>query len=291
MIFCAPKKRLAWLVLSFATLAISQVAAPKTRFWDHAIVKQKDGSVIVDANSPRPMDQALEAIAEQYGWVIDYEDPPYGSSDLVDDTDPAWRKAHPAEKGVTRVAGSMFRAEFSVDGDMVAGSPDEERVLDKVVADYEASGNPGDFVLKKEGVAGRYAVVGVAARDGNGNSRRYDPILDTRVTLSPEERSVGSTLDLIARLVSEKSGRLMDPGQAPINLVTQTRAKIGGDEQAARDLLAQLASETRLLMRWRLLYDADWKGGTYFLNLEIATQTTKDGSGEAPLKSGAWPRP
>jgi len=50
------------------------------------------------------------AVSEEYGWLIDFEDLPYYSSyDLVDDTDPAWRAAHPGAKGSTAQQGAAFQ--------------------------------------------------------------------------------------------------------------------------------------------------------------------------------------
>jgi len=248
--------RFAWiLLLSLGTLVMGQVAPPRPKFWDHATIEQRDGRAWVRANDPRPLEQATEAIAKSYGWVVDYEDPPYGPADWVDNTDPAWRKAHPTEKGVHRVAGGMFEADFPLGSDMSAGSPDEERVLDKVVADYAASGNPGQFEVKKE-IAGRYALVGVGAKDSNGRVKRSAPVLDTRISLAREERSAADTINLIARLLSAKSGYNIEAGWMAVNLLNQTRVNLGGSEQPARELLMQVASATRFLMTWRLRYDS-----------------------------------
>jgi hypothetical protein len=271
-----------WVVsLAFCGLglAANQAATPlQSHFLSHANIERKDGQVSVLANSPRPLDQAVAAIRRQYGWIVDYEDPPYDSHDLVDDTDPGWREAHPNAKGVTRVAGGTFTTVFSLGSDMNTLPPDRERVLDKVLADYETSGNPGVFTLTKEG-ADRYAVVGVGVKDSNGSEKKVAPILDNRIVLPLQERTVGDTLQLILRALSEKSEFKVVLGSAPINLILQTKVKLGGDERSARELLTQLATATRFPMVWRLLYDAD--PGWYFMNLEIATEATRDSSGQS----------
>jgi hypothetical protein len=80
------------------TFAADQAAAPKPKFWDRATIEQVDGTVSVRANSSLPLEHAIEAIRQEYGWTVDYEDPPYESYDLVDGTDPAWQ-GPPNRKG------------------------------------------------------------------------------------------------------------------------------------------------------------------------------------------------
>ena len=276
------KRCAASLALCILGFAANQAATPvRPHFLSHANIERKDGQVSVLANSPRPLDQAIAAIRQEYGWIVDYEDPPYGSHDLVDDTDLGWREAHPNAKGVTRVAGGAFATDFSLGSDMNTLPPDRERVLNKVLADYEGSGNPGEFILKKES-ADRYAVVGVGVKDSNGSEKKVAPILDNRIALPLQERTVGGTLELILRALSEKSGYNVVLGSAPINLILQTKVKLGGDERPARELLSQLATATRFPMVWRLLYDADL--GWYFMNLEIATEATIC----SPTRTNRW---
>jgi hypothetical protein len=225
--------------------------------------------------------QAIEAIRQEYGWTVDYEDPPYESYDLVDGTDPAWRRAHPTAQGAMQVAGGLFTATFSAGSDMSSGSPDEERALRKVVADYNASGNPGQFMLKIES-ADQFSIVGIAIKDSNGNEKAVTPVLDTRISLPLQEHEVGEAMKLISQAVSEKSPYKVEPGNAPTNLSTQTRMKVGGDNLTARELFAQISAATRLRTIWLLLWDANEH--CYFINLDIATQATSHGPGPPQLE-------
>src|SRR5664279_6285613 len=151
MIVATVAKRCALLLAACVLiLAADKPASQKPIFWSRATISETDGNIAVRANDPRPLDQAIIAIRQKCGWIVDYEDPPYGSNELVDDTDPDWRKTHPEANGVTRVAGGLFITTFSSGDDMSSGSLDEKRALDKVVADYEASANPGRFTLKTE---------------------------------------------------------------------------------------------------------------------------------------------
>jgi len=122
--------------------------------------------------------QAVEAISQEYGWIVDFEDPLYQSHfDLVDATDPEWRASHPNEKGATRVSGGLFQSSFPEPSSIPSGNA-EEQVLQKLVADYNSSGNPGKFSVRKE-ADGRYALVGVSRKDETGKDETVNPLLDT----------------------------------------------------------------------------------------------------------------
>src|SRR5215471_8860188 len=98
------------VVFAIASLATAagQERHGRPKFLEHAIVTPTDDLVVVQANDPRPLDQAIIGLREQYGWIVDYEDPPYDEGDLVDTTDPKWRSAHPNEKGAVGARGADF---------------------------------------------------------------------------------------------------------------------------------------------------------------------------------------
>lgn len=53
-------------------------------------------------------------------------------------------------------------------------------MLRKIVSDYNPSGNPGQFVVRK-GPDGRLSVVGVSIKDATGTEESVGSVLDTRV--------------------------------------------------------------------------------------------------------------
>jgi hypothetical protein len=269
------------LMLGIAAGAASQVA-PAPDFWGKGSVQMKAGRGFVQAYHPHALAQALDAIGGAFGWVLDYEEPLWGGPDLVEDTDPALRSAHPNDR-FRREAGGYFRADFTIEPDMGPGSHGEERVLEQPVADYAASGNPGRFKVERE-IDNRYAIVGVGAKDDNGHDRDFTPVLDAMISLSKQERNMRDTISLIAQLVSQKSGYLVLPGGGDANLEIRTMATIGGDERPAREFLAQLLSAAPVQMEWRVKREPDWRGGLFFLNLQAATHQNTDGA-EVPLRS------
>src|ERR1700752_3192138 len=140
LLFCA--------LLIVPSLILAQLSTKPT-FQDAAVVQHNGAGGTLIANFPRPLMQAIEAISQEYGWTIDFEDPPYSSNfDLVDDTDPTWRANHPNAKGVTRVSGGLFQSNFPEPSAISDNA--EEQVLQKLVSDYYSSGNPGKFRVRRE---------------------------------------------------------------------------------------------------------------------------------------------
>jgi hypothetical protein len=86
----------------------------KSSFVDAAVIQHNGNTGTLTANFPRPLAQAVEAISQEYGWTIDYEDPPYHSPfDLVDvwnflfdaDTNAYWLRPRSATKTETDANG------------------------------------------------------------------------------------------------------------------------------------------------------------------------------------------
>lgn len=259
-------------------VALCLTAAPvqkpqRVSFMREGVVKHKGVSAIVIANDPRPLAQATSAVREEYGWIVDYEDPPYVSdSELADDTSPIWRVGHPNQRGVRRVAGGAFQSEYQ-EGSAVANSEGEEAILRKIVSEYNQSGNPGKFIVRAEG-EGRFAIIGSSVKNKDGKDEDVTPILDTAISIPAVQRSADATIELILRELSGKGGRKVVLATAPANLLMQSQVSVGGENLPARTLLLQTLNATKRPVHWRLLYNADRP--MYFLNLAIATRNLYD---------------
>jgi hypothetical protein len=185
--------------------------------------------------------------------------------------------------GIRRHRFSWFGRTF-VHSDRVGSNADlpaEERVFNEVIVDYNKSGNPGRFMLTKD-APGRYSVVGISAKDKDGNENVVTPILDTPVAISTRERTVADAVQSILKAVSDKSGQKIELGSGPVNMLFQSTIRLSSNEKPARALLAEAASATRFPLVWRLLYDAD--AHCYFLNLEPTEQVQIDAEGRTSLQ-------
>lgn len=238
---------------------------------NRAKIERSNDAVTVTADSARPLSQALAAIAEEYGWFVSYEDPPYQNPELVDATDPGWRAEHPKAKGVTRPAGGLFKAKY------VEGSRDNsEPQLSEIIAAYNESGNPGKFELRRL-ANNRMAVVGTSVRDQSGQDVRTVPVLDTKISIPTNSRSAAATIEVICKELSARSGFPVLFLTGPNNILYGSEVTVGGEDMSARTLLMNTLDATHRTLSWRLLYDADIK--TYGLNIWVVSRISKDSKG------------
>jgi hypothetical protein len=231
--------------------------ARHSRYMENAEVRHLADSITVATNDARPLAQAVTALSEEFGWAIDFEDPPYYSKyDLEDDTAPQWRAAHPNTKGVTVIAGDTFQTQFLKTPDTGTSQAEAERVLDSVVSDYNASANPGRFTVRNEG-DGRFAMVGTHVKDDNGRDQAVTPILDTPISIQAETRDAYTTIEIILNALTLKSQLKVAPFMMPQNALAQSQVTVGGQNIPARVLLLQTPSATKMKLYWRLYYDHD----------------------------------
>ncbi|PYU48648.1 MAG: hypothetical protein DMG48_19560 [Acidobacteria bacterium] len=289
------KRMLAFcFLLGVPSLLLAQAPA-KPSFMDAGIIEHRGTGGTLTANDPRPLRQAIEAISQEYGWTVDFEEPPYRSHfDLVDSTDPVWRANHPNAKGATRVSGGFFQSNFREPATVSSGD-EEEQVLQKLASDYNASGNPGKFVVRKE-AEGRYAVIGVSRRDDAGRDEAVDVLLDTVISIPVLQRSARETLRLIVDTLSATSGVKVYLGTVGLSSdpLQDVELTIGGSNIPARTLLLQaldgVSSWTpphggqffRGILVWNLLFDAD--RNDYRLGLSTAAKAETDANGKRVIR-------
>jgi hypothetical protein len=277
-----------WFLLGLPSSLLAQ-APEKQSFMSAGVVQHHGTAGTLTANDPRPLIQAIAAISQEYGWTVDFEDPPYRSHfDLVDDTDPVWRTNHPNAKGVTRVSGGVFQSNFP-EPSTISSDSSEQQVLQKLVSDYNSSGNPGKFVVRKE-AEDRYAVIAVSRRDETGKDQAVGALLDTPISIPLQQRDATATLRLIADTLTANTGVKVYLGTIGLSSdpLQGVELAIGGSNVPARTLLLQVidgSSSTRLfrgILVWNLLFDADQNA--YFLRLHTATKTQTDASGRQVVR-------
>ena len=243
--------RLAFFFLIFliSVRAFSQGAAPHVAYLKDATISENAGAVRISADSPRPLEQVLDALQRKYGWVVNYEDPQYiATADYVEN----------AGSDHSRIpAGRRFSVEFPV-------GTAEEKVLRLVVDTYNKSSNPGHFEVRQL-ADGNFDVVGTEALDEKGKILAQQIPLDISVTLSTEERSINETVDRICEEVTKQLHYDFNIGISPRSFLLRTTAKIGGTNKSAREFLTQSLTATHQRLYWRLLFDPNSK--TYLLNL------------------------
>jgi hypothetical protein len=269
------------------SVAAGQEAAPRHDF-KAAAFQQNNGLVTVSCSMPDVLQETLRAVRLRYGWVVNFEKPAYFSTyDLVDDTDPEWRSKHPQAKGVTRSAGELFSAIYPEVADISPFSAEEERILSALLSQYNSSGNPGKFSLRRSG-DGTYSVIGVAVRDAHGAVVSLPPLLESRISLPMQQRTVEASVRLILAGLSTVSGKKVIAVSLPTNILQNVTSTIGGENVPARDLLIEALRATGRPLIWELGYDPDPQ--IYLMRIEVAMQSTSDVPGKQSVKAIDDPR-
>ncbi|HEV2419638.1 MAG TPA: hypothetical protein VGX94_17720 [Terriglobia bacterium] len=131
----------------------------------------------------------------------------------------------------------------------------EEMVIEKIVADYNKSGNPGRFAVRVQS-DGSYAVVGTQP------GSTAPPILDTPISIPSRMRSLGDTLHLIAEAVSAASGVAVYAAPHPLmlNRLIRTQVAVGGNKVPARNLLVQAFTQANWKIAWDMRCSAPMPG-------------------------------
>jgi hypothetical protein len=251
-------------------------------FLEYAKVQRADGLVTCVANSSRPLNQALDAISEEYGWSVDYEDPPYQSSlELIDVTSPVWRAAHPtSESRALGIRGGAFRTTYPESPATATSAEQRLIVLRQIVADYNASGNPGQFAVR-EFAGGRLGIVGTSVKDESGNQIPTPSVLDTPVTVRGGSMNLGEAVDIILEALNVKTATKLG-ASLPTNLMFQTQVKLPEGEMPARDALHQVLAQAKGKLYWRLLYGPGRQA--YGFNVLIARRVQYDTFGTRHLE-------
>jgi hypothetical protein len=259
---------------------ISAQSTARPKFLERARIQHHDSVVTVTANDSIPLFQAILAVRLEYGWQINWESAPgFSRFDVVDDTDPKWRAAHPTEKGVTRPSGGLFVGTFPEPRE--PSELDRERfALSKLVEGYNATDNPGRYILRVDS-DGQITVVGTAVKDESGSLKEISPLLDTPLTIPKGTRSLNDTIDLILTALRSATGKEVLLAVASNSLFATTQAAVGGDTASARELLRQALAATKRPLQYDLFFNPDVP--IYILNVSPATREEDDGSGGRKL--------
>jgi len=227
---------------------------PTSHYLKQATVSQEGDRMRITANSPRPLLQMIEALRQQFGWIVNYEEPRYSSRlDVIE------AAKSPTQSDIP--SGGEFTVEFP------AKAPDPEKTLRLIVDAYNHSNNPGRFEVRPAPDA-QFYLVGTAARDEKDAVSPQPAAFDSIVTLPSQERPLADTIQAVGDAITAQIHVPITLGVAPQKTLAYTNATVGGSKVAARELLHKcLAASTRRLY-WYLLYDPSSKG--YFLDVHTA---------------------
>jgi hypothetical protein len=255
-------------------------------------------SVIQQSN---PLRKVAEQISHQLRMPVAFEEPAWvADSDLMRFIDTPEGRARPPEliaKGDEKV---RVPALGSVEAHTVLRTGQDPfqiaaNFLQDCVADHARRGNAGEF---KVVTVGNYGF-SIVSTDVRGKEGQWVPIvspLDSKISFPVRERSLGNTLDLIAKAISDTTGENVRANTSlpGINdIFTVARSQIGAQNETARDILGKTLREMSVefgptpMIWWNLKYEIDHKPtqAAYVLTFEVVNYTDSGGR----FTAANWP--
>jgi hypothetical protein len=215
---------------------------------------------------PRPLYQLALRLEEDYNWRITYEDPIWQSSeDLV--------SASPGRASFMTPRPIPLTVTFAEPNDRTSIS-EKRDILENLVIGARlpvpmtmAVFHNGDYTH----------IVPVSLRQEGGSIVAFVPMLDSRVSFAPGQRTLFEAVGLVLSQASNTRGIHIAMGTIPNNLFLGHQQLTFAENETARDVLMRLfedASGTSMLsgappirVTWALLYDATAK--QYFFNAHV----------------------
>jgi hypothetical protein len=210
-------------------------------------------SKTIEVTDPRPVAKAIEQLEVIYGLPITYEDPITVNERLLEDvTEQVQRTPDPSHRVIGQKWGTIsFTYKLSSSGQSLGGRTEQTRNdLDTAVSDaissvldgYANSGGPVTFTVTEED--GIFHVVPIDYLNQDGKREQMTPILDTRITILPKQRTRISLFQEICESLSKTTGIHIGEGAFPYN-GSQAHAltTISGSDVTTRSLLSKLLAE------------------------------------------------
>lgn len=232
------------------------------------VLRQQGREIFIEVQGRRLLEDTLQRLSQEYGWLIDFEEHIYTDDQVVDVTAASWRRDHPHERGAfdPRFETAEFRLSNEV---LVEGAT--ERALQALLVQYNAKFPKQRYLFQRIG-KDRYVVYGV--RDGDSPEA-----LNPTILVPPALNPLAGSLEL-NRVVSICSSQNRFPiviATVPVNgLATHLIAPAAG-KLTCRQAIDRLVITVNPNLTYRLAYGS----GDRQLYLNIVSpdryQTTSNG--------------
>lgn len=251
-------------LLSRAFPGIAQSSLPP------AVVSHVGTDTVVSAHGPRPLYFAVSEVSEQFGWIVDYEDPIYSTKESRDAAVPEWRRKHPGEKGLLVPSGTDFVANL---GQIPDPPIRPTALLEHLVSLYNQSPNPGHFVLIR--TAERRTVVSGSSRMSDNPAKA---LLDYTIQPDSQKQLVSEALKKLTDQCGAAAGVPIELATVPSNALSQSSLEGFKGALSCRDQLGRIMNAMPYALSYSLLYDIGSE--SYYLNIVPARQIVKGENGK-----------
>ena len=229
---------------------------------------QHGREILIEVQGRRLLEDTLQRLSQEYGWLIDFEEHVYTDDQMVDVTAASWRRDHPKERGAFDPR--FETAEFILSNEVLAEGA-TERALQALLVQYNAK-FPKQRYLSQQLGKNRYVVYGV--RDGDSPEA-----LNPAILVPPALNPLSGSQEL-NRVVSTCSSQNKFPiviATVPANgLATHTIAP-AAEKLTCRQAIDRVVVTVNPNLVYRLAYGSGDR--QLYLNIVSADkyQTTPDG--------------
>lgn len=228
---------------------------------------------VISVSGSRPVDEAIRELQRRYGWMVTYEEYPLQfSGDLEDVTTKVRKDLRPGEipDASKRVLISKERSltlTYELPEEVKSLLP-SKLVVRQLLEQNASSGSSPVFELREGN--DRLHVIATQVRNASGELGPIHPILDTIVSIPPEERTGTQLIRALLDAVNRSSGPHLAFGIAPDNILAQYHTSAGYEDLPARQVLEDfLAGMPR---GDRCAWDLLCQGGSCALNMHVVLE-------------------
>ena len=240
---------------------------------------------VIAINDTTPLAVLATRLWRGYGYLVTYEDAPVDPArETVMVTSARgrierWAVYKPITFHVPRGSWAMPTAGAAEGFNTIV--PLSKELIQSLVDEYNASGNPSKFAVSFDGT---YAHISAVAHSVNGKMEDFEPILATKVTIPPQTMPCYETLNNLYAELKRMRGVNVAQMLIPANWLFRHQCTIAGADLTARNVLAQVAYEfshnsvgpvepgTKACVAWILSYELDT--ATYYLNMDWVPDKT-----------------
>ena len=236
------------------------------------------GPNLYEVQGARPLESAAELLQRKLGVPVSVEEPPWAaSSDLKGVVEAATGRVGMYARGGTFTFAVQPRTDRG---------PGASETIRRVVSQYMAQNNPGEFEVLELGDQG-FSIVPKRIKNDAGIFVESPRFLDMRISFPEQRRSLGETFSTFFDALTRVSGsRVVDANPAPNK--DSTPLTFGASKERARDVLARLLRMRSLkASSWRLRYDPQWY--SYGISLIWVEREIVDPDGRSRLAPVFWP--
>lgn len=242
-----------WRHLHAQPLEVQEQLTGYPKFWEQARTKQP-AYFIEDA---RPVARAMTDVARQLKWTISYEDPPYVNiEELLDLTVTLIDGRHSIVPRGGRI--------LVPDGLAALAATEDPVVLLESILGTErmAKGTVRRFTVLRSG--SMFHVVPTKVLDAEGRWQTLTPALDTPVSFSRGEISLGDFLQALCGQITAHSGVPVTAGNVAAMLASN-KVKLETGRGPAREFLVRALASVSRPFAWLLFYSPS--DAKYYLHL------------------------